>query len=68
MLRDPRHAWRVTELAQVAGVSLGHVSNVRAGLLDREWAQVSDEGLFLSKPDFFWIHGATHTSNLLAND
>jgi hypothetical protein len=51
MLRDPRRAWRVTDLANAAGVSLGHVSNVRTSLLDREWAQVSDRGLFLSAPD-----------------
>jgi hypothetical protein len=50
-LRDPKRAWRVTELAEIAGVSLGHVSNVRTSLLDREWAQVSDRGLFLSEPD-----------------
>jgi hypothetical protein len=51
MLGNPSHAWRVTELAAAAAVSLGHVSNVRAGLLDREWGKVSDEGLFLSEPD-----------------
>lgn len=51
MLRDPHRAWRVTELAESADVSLGHVSNVRAGLLDREWARVSEEGLYLSEPD-----------------
>jgi hypothetical protein len=51
MLREPGRAWRVTELAAISKVSLGHVSNVRAGLLDREWAQVSEEGLFLSAPD-----------------
>lgn len=51
MLRDPKRQWRVEELAQSARVSLGHVSNVRAGLLDREWAQVSEHGLFLSKPN-----------------
>lgn len=51
MLRDPNRAWRVTELAEIADVSLGHVSNVRTGLLDREWAQVSDDGVFLSEPD-----------------
>ena len=50
MLRDPRRTWRVTELAEAASVSLGHVSNVRAGLLAREWAEVVDEGLFLSRP------------------
>lgn len=51
MLRDPNRAWRVTELAEATGVSLGHVSNVRNGLLDREWAQVSGEGLLLSEPN-----------------
>jgi len=51
MLRDPGRPWRVTELAEIAGVSLGHVSNVRSGLLDREWGQVSDKGLFISEPD-----------------
>lgn len=51
LLRDPSRAWRVTELAETADVSLGHVSNVRAGLLDREWAKVSADGLFLSEPD-----------------
>jgi hypothetical protein len=51
MLRDPSRAWRVTDLAQNAGVSLGHVSNVRSSLLNREWAKVSDAGLFLSDPD-----------------
>jgi hypothetical protein len=51
LLHKPKRAWRVTELAEAADVSLGHVSNVRSGLLDREWAQVSDQGLFLSEPD-----------------
>jgi hypothetical protein len=51
MLRSPRRAWRVTDLAEAAAVSLGHVSNVRAALLDREWARVSLDGLSLSEPD-----------------
>jgi hypothetical protein len=51
MLRDPVHAWRVAELAKSAGVSLGHINNVKVGLLDREWGEVSDNGLFLSEPD-----------------
>ena len=51
MLRDPPRAWRVTGLSEAAHVSVGHVSNVRTGLLEREWAHVSDDGLFLSKPD-----------------
>jgi hypothetical protein len=51
MLRDPAHAWRIAELAKDAGVSLGHINNVKVGLLDREWGEVSDDGLFLSEPD-----------------
>lgn len=51
MLRDPSRPWRVTELAQAAAVSLGHVSNVRSSLLEREWGRVSDAGLYLSEPD-----------------
>lgn len=51
MLRNPGQSWRVSELAQATDVSLGHVSNVRSALLDREWAQVSEDGLFLSDPD-----------------
>jgi hypothetical protein len=51
MLRDPRHVWRVAELAESAGVSLGHASNVRTGLMDREWGQLSQKGLHISRPD-----------------
>ncbi|MBO4123611.1 hypothetical protein J5T34_23040 [Cupriavidus gilardii] len=51
MLRDPERPWRVAALAEAAGISLGHVSNVRTGLLDREWARVSPDGLSLSDPD-----------------
>lgn len=51
MLREPGRAWRVTELSQITRVSLGHISNVRAGLIDREWARPSNDGLVLSKPD-----------------
>ena len=51
MLRDPARSWRVAELAEAADVSLGHVSNVRSALLDHEWGQVSQQGLFLSAPD-----------------
>lgn len=51
MLRDPSYAWRVTELAEQAGVSLGHVSNVRKALLDREWVEEHDDGVILAKPE-----------------
>jgi hypothetical protein len=51
MLRDPGRGWRVTELADSTGVSLGHISSIRTGLLDREWGQLSKKGLFISEPD-----------------
>lgn len=51
LLRDPDRAWRVADLAEVSAVSLGHVSNVRSELVDREWAEITDEGLRLSQPD-----------------
>jgi hypothetical protein len=51
LLTPPLRAWKVAELEAAAGVSLGHVSNVRKLLLDREWAVVSDAGLRLSKPE-----------------
>lgn len=50
LLREPGRAWRVSELSKASGVSLGHVSNVRTGLIDREWAHISDDGLVLSEP------------------
>lgn len=50
MLREPDRAWRVSDLADISGVSLGHVSNVRNGLLDREWARTSNDGLVLRAP------------------
>ena len=39
MLREPDCAWRVTDLAEKANASLGHVSNVRKALLEREWIE-----------------------------
>ena len=51
LLRDPARAWRVTDLAEAANASLGHVSNVRKVLLDREWVDIGDDGLVLVQPD-----------------
>ncbi|MGU7782472.1 hypothetical protein [Burkholderia sp. PU8-34] len=51
MLRDPNRSWKVTELANATGVSVGQVSNVRAGLLDREWAATTRDGIYLPQPD-----------------
>lgn len=51
LLRDPERAWKVVDLAEASAVSLGHVSNVRTELVDREWAEVTDNGLRLARPD-----------------
>src|SRR6185437_11108299 len=50
LMRAPDRAWKVVDLAGKAGVSVGHVSNVRTALLDREWASVGAEGLTLTAP------------------
>lgn len=51
LLHDPHEAWRVADLAKAANASLGHVSNVRKALLDREWAEKRSDGLVLAQPD-----------------
>ena len=51
MLRDPDRAWRVTDLAEKANASLGHVSNVRRALLEREWIEKRADGGVLVQPD-----------------
>ncbi|NNG71900.1 hypothetical protein HLI18_18580 [Rhizobium laguerreae] len=51
LLGDPGRAWKVVDLAEASAVSLGHVSNVRTELVDREWAEVTDDGLRLARPD-----------------
>jgi hypothetical protein len=50
ILTGPLRPWKVTELAQAAGVSVGQVSNVRRQLLAQEWATVGGGGLELSRP------------------
>lgn len=51
LLRNPGHPWRVTDLANEAEVSLGHVSNIRTGLRERGWASIEHDGFILTKPD-----------------
>lgn len=51
MLREPGQAWLVADLAEKADVSIGHVSNVRKYLLEREWIEKKDDGVVLIRPD-----------------
>ncbi len=50
LMRKPDHPWKAVELADAAGVSLGHTSNVRKALIDREWAMADAGGLYLIAP------------------
>lgn len=51
LLREPMKSWRIADLAKVAKVSLGHTSNVKVGLIDREWASTNPKGFYLSEPN-----------------
>ncbi len=51
LLTAPRRAWKVQELAEVADVSVGQVSNVKKLLEDREWVRAGTEGMRLTEPD-----------------
>lgn len=51
MLANPARRWRITELAAEANVSVGHISNIRRSLLDREFSHATKEGFFLCDPD-----------------
>jgi hypothetical protein len=51
LLRRPNRVWKVAELAQSAGVSLGHISNVTSALIDREWGMRDEAGFKLARPD-----------------
>lgn len=51
LLREPGVIWRVKDLEEKTGVSLGQVSNVRKALLEREWAEARSDGLILRRAD-----------------
>jgi hypothetical protein len=51
LLTYPRRAWKLAELAQTTGVSLGQVSNVQKSLLDREWISAQRGALRVIHPD-----------------
>ena len=50
LLTFPDKTWKLSELSLASGVSIGHVSNVRSSLQDREWAQRHENGLLLTAP------------------
>lgn len=50
LLEYPKRVWRIQELAETAGASLGQASNVKRLLEDREWLQSDSEGFRLTDP------------------
>lgn len=50
LLAQPQSGWKVVELAERTGVSLGQVSNVRKLLLQNAFAEATSEGVRLIEP------------------
>jgi hypothetical protein len=46
----PGKRWKVQEMAQEAGVSLGQVAKIKALLTDQEWVKTEPDGFRLSEP------------------
>ena len=66
LLNAPPRPWKVEDLRQQAGVSIGLVAAVRKTLLDREWAIEGSDGLTLSRPQALleeWSSGYTYRRN-----
>lgn len=51
LLANAIHPWRMQELADEAGVSLGQASNVKKLLLEREWIKVDATGFEVRNPE-----------------
>lgn len=50
LLEAPLRHWRIVELKEASGVSIGQVSNVRKQLINNEWAAVDECGLRIVRP------------------
>ena len=50
LLFNPNLTWKLSDLSEAAGVSIGLVFNVKKILIDREWAAFDKEGLRLVQP------------------
>jgi hypothetical protein len=63
LLQDPKRSWKLSQLAEQSGVSIGHVSNVRNALQDREWIEDRSTGIQLKSPDLLPRYLARELSN-----
>ena len=51
LLTDPFRVWKMEELAEASGVSLGQAHNVKKLLADREWIEGGQRGFSLRFPE-----------------
>jgi len=51
LLFNPNLTWKLSDLSEAAGVSIGQVFNVKNVLIDREWAVFDKNGLKLIQPE-----------------
>jgi len=51
LLFNPDLTWKLADLSEAAGVSIGQVFNVKKLLVDREWAGFGKDGLKLVQPE-----------------
>ena len=69
LMNNPGRPWKIRELANEAGVSLGQIANVKKLLLDREWVTQQD-GLSLIEPWRLleeWSNAYTYRKNQVGN-
>lgn len=50
LLRDPDRSWKVQDLAEDTGVSIGQISNVRRALINGNWIASEAQGIRLLEP------------------
>jgi hypothetical protein len=66
LLSNPNRVWKMQALAEEAEVSLGHVSNVKKLLTDREWLNSNINGFSLGNPEqllFEWAENYNFRRN-----
>lgn len=69
LLNHPGKTWKMQDLANEAGVSLGQIANVKKLLLDREWVS-RENGFSLNEPWKLleeWSDAYTYRKNLARN-
>ena len=62
LLFDPNLTWKLTDLSEAAGVSIGQVFNVKKALIDREWAVFDKDGLKPTQPERILLDWGKHYS------